>query len=155
MLAVAQVAAWTEPGYRFRHQTTCPLRACHLATRPLRVRRIATCQLRTGHLATWPLRVRHLVTCPLRTCHLATCPLRACHLATCPLGTWRRPWPLPSWPKRLRKGPADVSGHVIGCHVTQETRVQNALDDIPGNICQVPAQGRAWQILLATSQDAM
>jgi len=35
-----------------------------------------------------------------------------------------------------RQGLADIARHVIGCHLTQETRVQNALDNGAGNIRQ-------------------
>ena len=39
-------------------------------------------------------------------------------------------------PCAVTQGPADIARHVIGCHSTQETRVQNASDDMAGNICQ-------------------
>jgi hypothetical protein len=42
-----------------------------------------------------------------------------------------------------RYGLADVYRHIIGCHSTQETGVQKALDD------------GAWQILLATFWDGI
>ena len=46
----------------------------------------------------------------------------------------------------MSKGLADVARHVIGYHVTNETRVHNVLDDVAGNMC-----ARAWQIGLAMS----
>jgi len=35
----------------------------------------------------------------------------------------------------------DIDRHVIGCHLTQETRAQNPLDDVVGNICQAIYDG--------------
>ena len=37
-------------------------------------------------------------------------------------------------------GLADIARHVMGFHLTSETRDQNALDDEAGNICQAPPQ---------------
>ena len=33
-------------------------------------------------------------------------------------------------------GLADIARHVKGCHLSQQKRVQNALGDVAGNICQ-------------------
>ena len=34
-----------------------------------------------------------------------------------------------------------MARHVIGCHLTQATKVQNALDDVASDICQALAAG--------------
>ena len=49
----------------------------------------------------------------------------------------------------LEYGLPETARRVVGRRSTQETRVHNALDDMAGNV------DRAWQILLAMSQDAM
>ena len=38
-------------------------------------------------------------------------------------------------------GLAKIARHVKGCHGSQGTRVQNALDDVASNICQVLIRG--------------
>jgi hypothetical protein len=38
---------------------------------------------------------------------------------------------------------ADNARHVVGCHVTHESRVQNVLDDEASNICQALIFGPA------------
>jgi hypothetical protein len=46
------------------------------------------------------------------------------------------------------QGLADTARHVIGCRLTQETRVQRALDDMAGTICQaLPATPARWRTL--------
>jgi hypothetical protein len=42
---------------------------------------------------------------------------------------------------RRALGLADIARHVIGCHVTRETRVQGALDDMASNLCQALIPG--------------
>jgi len=39
------------------------------------------------------------------------------------------------------KGPADNARHVIGCHLTQETRVSAVEDDVAGITCQAMHHG--------------
>jgi len=41
----------------------------------------------------------------------------------------------------IRQAPADIARHVIGCRITRETRINNALPDVAGNICQALLQG--------------
>ena len=40
------------------------------------------------------------------------------------------------WMTWRAMGQADTARHVVGCRSTQDTRVQHALDDVAGNICQ-------------------
>jgi len=34
------------------------------------------------------------------------------------------------------QGPADTARHGLGCHSTQASRAQSALDDVASNVCQ-------------------
>lgn len=42
-------------------------------------------------------------------------------------------------------GPAGIARHVIGWHVPQDTRVQHAIDDVPGDVSQALAGGDRGQ----------
>jgi len=42
--------------------------------------------------------------------------------------------PLPTTRADSVKGLPDIARHVIGCHLTEDTRAENALDDVAGNI---------------------
>jgi len=46
-----------------------------------------------------------------------------------------------------RYGLTDIAGHVIGCRLTQETRVQNVMYDVASNISQaLPRPQRLRQL---------
>jgi len=55
--------------------------------------------------------------------------------------------PASASPSRITfsEGLTDIAFHVIGCHLSQDTRINNALDDVATNVAQ------PWQRLLATS----
>jgi len=48
------------------------------------------------------------------------------------------------WMTWRAMGLVDIVRNVVGCHLTQERRVPNALDDVAGNLCQALAQGN-WR----------
>ena len=46
----------------------------------------------------------------------------------------------------------DTACHVIGCHLTQESRVQNAFDEVASTIHQSVAQGLLHQLPVQRAQ---
>jgi hypothetical protein len=47
------------------------------------------------------------------------------------------------------QGLADIARHVIGCHLTQETRIQNVLDDVASETCQALGNGTSIMITIS------
>jgi len=62
---------------------------------------------------------------------------------------------IPDFVMPLKVAPArySVARHIIGCHFTQETRVQTRVDDVAGDICQALPKGQAGGQLPAAERD--